>query len=130
MIVTRLFLKLFLCEQPSAVAAGRQLKTVGWARALGRFLQFFSFAQRHQHTQTHQDYIQRHSFWVMAKEEEGTPRFLRGFRNSTSWNIHTTARPPELEQAANRLLLLLAALEADAPPTRLLATSSLCLTST
>ncbi|KZS12081.1 Uncharacterized protein APZ42_023073 [Daphnia magna] len=73
----------------------------------------------------------------MAKEEEGTPRFLRGFRNSvymtiqfrwTSWNIHTTARPPELEQAANRLLLLLAALEADAPPTRLLATSSLCLT--
>lgn len=83
MIVTRLFLKLFLCEyvslflllfffnydsfknkqgikqnrQPSAVAAGRQLKTVGWARALGRFLQFFSFAQRHQHTQTHQDYI-------------------------------------------------------------------------
>jgi len=50
------------------------------------------------------------------------PFFLFLLLCRAPWRTSTrhTARPPELEVATNRLLLFLAALQADAPPTLLL----------
>jgi hypothetical protein len=84
------------------------------------------------------------SFWVMTKEEESGWWVVFFFKPVlfffyffvfvcvscyAPWRTSTrhTARPPELQVATNRLLLFLAALQADAPPTLLLQPPLSCL---